>query len=409
VNRGAGTTVTPVKFGLGLLLVVALATRSGLLLIVFALLAVAGILAHLWGKYALERLEYRRSLERHRCFPGEEMEMRVEMTNRKILPVTYLTVDDTIPLELAVGAKKLSFVVIGKGTLRLLFGLGWYQKVVRHYRLVPQKRGLYKLGPALMHGGDPFGFVQSTREVEVPETLIVYPRIVPLAALGIPSRRPFGDLKSKDRLFEDPMRFAGTRDYQAGDPLSRVHWKASAASGRLQVKQLDPSSNLGLAVFINTWGWDLFWQGADADMLETSCVLAASVVNWATEEGLAVGLYVNAMVGDWGFHLRLPPARGAHVLTQCLEGLARVQAPSRTSLTDLLEAEVPALSYGTSVVIITRQVTEEAAAAIDRVRRTGRPVTLIVAGEDEQELPALPGVRIYRVTGEEALHATVLA
>ncbi|HLN61683.1 MAG TPA: hypothetical protein VK464_09040, partial [Symbiobacteriaceae bacterium] len=67
-------------------------------------------------------------------------------------------------------------------------------------------------------------------------------------------------------------------------------------------------------------------------------------------------------------------------------------------------------SYGTSVVVITRNVTEEMAAALERVRRSGRPVTLILAGSDQETLPRLPaGVRVYDVSGEEALHAAVLA
>jgi uncharacterized protein (DUF58 family) len=395
--------------GLAGLFLLALWLRSGLLLIIGLLVGLTALLATVWGKYALERIDYRRQLERNRCFPGEELELRVELTNRKVLPVTYLTVDDTVPLELDVAARKLNFMRIGKGALRLLFGLAWYQKVVRHYRVTPRKRGYYQLGPAVLTGGDPFGYVQRSKELRATDELIVYPRIIPLEEVGIPSGRPFGDLKSRNRLFEDPMRFAGTREYQPGDPLSRVHWKASAVAGQLQVKLQDPSANLGVAVFLNTWGYDVFWQGADISAMETGCVLAASVVSWACEQGVPVGLYANGMVQDWGFNLRLPPARGPQVLTQALEGLARLTMPSRISLSELLSLEVPTLSYGTSVVIITRHVTEEAAAAISRVQRSGRPVTLIMAGTEAEAAPALPGVRLYYVGGEEALHAAVLA
>lgn len=395
--------------GLAGLLLLGLLLRSGLLLIVFGLMGLTVLLASLWGKYALERIDYKRTLERSRCFPGENLELRVEVTNRKVLPVTYLTVDDTIPLELEVAARKLSFVRIGKGALRLLFGLAWYQKVVRHYRVTPTKRGYFQLGPTVLGGGDPFGYVQRAKELSDSETLIVYPRIIPLESVGIPSGRPFGDLKSRNRLFEDPMRFAGTREYQPGDPLNRVHWKASAASGQLQVKLQDPSANLGLAVFLNTWGFDVFWMGADTSAMETGCVLAASVLNWACEQGIPAGLYANGVVAEWGLNLRMPPARGPQVLAQGLEGLARLQMPSRSSLSELLAAEVPTLSYGTSVVVITGQVSGELAADIARVQRSGRPVTLIMAGSEAEEAPAVPGVRVYRVGGEEALHAAVLA
>ncbi|HYF76656.1 MAG TPA: DUF58 domain-containing protein [Symbiobacteriaceae bacterium] len=408
MERQPSQWLNPTNIGLAVLLGTSVMLRSALLLVLFGFLSVIVILAHWWGRYALDRVEYRRFLERSRCFVGEEMELRIELTNRKILPITYLAVDDTMPLELHIGAKSLAYHRVGKGLLRFLFGLAWYQKVVRRYRLTPTRRGFYRIGPAEMQGGDPLGYVKDSRTVTETNSLIVYPRVVPLDALGLPTRRPFGDLKSKDRLFEDPMRFAGVREYQPGDPLNRIHWKASAAAGELQVRLLDPSSNPGLAVFINTWGWDLFWQGVEPAVLETACVVAASVANYATDQGVPVGMYANGLAQEWGLTLHLPPARGAHVLPQILEGLARLQMPTNLSLAETLANEGPALQYGTSVVIITRQVTEESADALLRVHRSGRPVTLVLIG-DPGEVPSLPGIRIYHVTGEEALHAAALA
>lgn len=398
-----------VWLGIGGLFLLALATDSALLLVVVILLTLVVGVVSLWGRYALVRVEYQRSFARHRCFAGEEVDLSVELTNRKILPLSYLTVDDSVPEELSVGSHKVLFHRKGRSVLRLLYSLGWYQKVIRHYKVLAGRRGFYRLGPAVIKAGDPFGWVERTMEIPETEMLFVYPRIVPLEQVGLPSRRPFGDLKSNDRLFEDPMRFAGVREYQQGDPLNRVHWKASAAAGRLQVKSLDPSSSLGLAIFVNTWGFEKFWEGNEASAMEAGCSLAASVANWATEEGLAVGLYANGLVYEWGFSLRLPPARGPQVLAHTLEGLARLQQGSTQPVWELMAEEVPALAYGTTVVVITRTVGEDLAAAILRVQRSGRPVTLILTATEPQEIARLPGVRIYEVGGEEGLHAAVLA
>lgn len=404
----------PRNFGAALwalagLLLITLIVRSGILLLI-ALLAGATLLAaYLWGRYSLNRLEYRRGFDRSRCFVGDEVGLTVALTNRKLLPVTYLTVSDVVPDELVIASQRLQFSRKGKGLLELAFGLSWYEMVVRHYRVTPQRRGFYQLGPATLLGGDPFGYVRQYREVPEPETLIVYPRVVPLDRLGLPTRRPFGDLKSRNRLFEDPMRFAGVREYQQGDPLNRIHWKASAGSGRLQVKLLDPSANFGLAVFLNTWAHNLFWEGSEEQSLETGCVLAASIVNWAGDEGLPVGLYANGLTAGWGMNLRLPPARGPHVLPQALEGLARLGNPSRTAMADLLADEAPRIGYGTSVAVITSHVTEELAGAMLRVHRSGRPVTLVLTGSGAMDLPRLPGIQVYTIPGEEALHAAVLA
>lgn len=395
------------------LVVIALAgliSRSGLLLTIGGLLGFTYGISKLWGRYALERLEYRRAFSRSRCFPGEEVELTIELTNRKVLPVTYLSVDNEMPEELEITSRKLRFVRVGKSTLRLLFGLAWYQKVIRRYRVRPNRRGYYRLCGVTMQGGDPFGYQQQTRQLADTQTLVVYPRVVPLSSVGLPSRRPFGDLRSANRLFEDPLRFAGVRDYQQGDPLNRVHWKASAAAGMLQVRLLDPSSNLGLCVFVNTWSHEHAWMGTDVDAFEAACMLAASVVGWAVEEGVPVGLFANGVVHEWGLNLRLEPGRGPEVLTHALEGLARLQTISQTPLWDLMADEMVRLSYGTSVVVITRELPEALAGAVLDVQRSGGPVTLIITGPHlPGHLPRLPGVRTYHVPGEEALHAAVLA
>lgn len=387
----------------------ALMTKSLLLLVIaFLLLLVVGVVS-LWSRYALRRIEYQRRFDRNRCFAGEEVGLTVELTNRKLLPLSYLMVDDSVPDALQIRSTRVLFHRKGRSTLRLIYSLAWYQKVIRHYRVLATRRGCYRLGPVSIRGGDPFGWVDQSQTLDRYEMLLVYPRVLPLEQVGLPSRRPFGDLKSNDRLFADPLRFAGIREYQQGDPLNRIHWKASAASGKLQVKLLDPSASLGVAVFLNTWSYDRFWEGHDVASLEAGCTIAASIVNWATEEGLAVGLYANGLVYEWGFALKLPPARGPHVLPHALEGLARLQPGSPQPLAELLGAEAGTLPYGTAVVVITRQVGEELAAAILRVQRSGRPVTLVLTAREPQDLPRLPGVRIYEVGGEEGLHAAALA
>ncbi len=395
--------------GIAALYVLALATDSGLLLLMALLLTFVVGTVMLWGRYALERVEYRRWFGRTHCFAGEEVELTVELTNRKILPLSYLTVDDSMPEALELQSQKTLFHRKGRSVIRLLFSLAWYQKVIRHHKVRATRRGFYRLGPGTIKGGDPFGWVDDAIPIEESDLLLVYPRIQPLEQVGLPSRRPFGDLKSNDKLFEDPLRFAGVREYQPGDPLNRIHWKASAVAGRLQVRQLDPSANLGLAVFLNTWSFEYFWSGDDVSALEAGCTMAASIVSWATEEGLAVGLYANGLIYQWGMSLRLPPARGEQVLQQTLEGLARLQSGSPQPIAELLATEVPQLPYGTSVVVITRLVDEGLAAQVLRVQRSGRPVTLVVTSPEPQELPRLPGVRIYEVGGEEGLHAAVLA
>jgi len=391
------------------LLVGALWLKSGLLLLMAALVALTEGLVQLWDRYGLSRLTVERRFDQGRCFAGESLTLTYAVTNRKPLPLPVVEVEESFPVALAVESERMRFQTLARHRLLLRFALGPYQRVERRLTVRATRRGAYRLGPAVLRTGDPFGFTSRQQEVGPSDLLLVYPRVLPLEQVGLPARRPFGDLASRDRLFADPLRFAGVRDYRPGDPLNQVHWKATAASGRLQVRLLDPSSNLGLAVFLNMWSYDHFWEGDDADSLEAGVTLAASILGWADEHGVPVGLYANGPVYQWGFSLRLPPARGADVLVQGLEGLARLQTGSPQPLWDLMTLEVPALPYGTSLVVITRQVGSDLAAAVMRAQRSGRPVTLVVTAPEPVALPDLPGVTVYRVGGEEGLHGAVLA
>lgn len=391
------------------ILLLALWLRSGLLLLAAALVALVAALVALWDRYGLSRLTYERRFEQVRCFAGETVTLTVSLTNRKILPLTYVVVEESVPVALKVASHRMRFQSRARERMRLRFSLGWYQRVERRFAVEATRRGVYRLGPASITTGDPFGWAERTLEVPPSELLVVYPRVLPLEQVGLPARRPFGDLASRDRLFADPLRFAGVREYRPGDPLNQVHWKATAASGRLQVRLLDPSASLGIAVFLNTWSFDRFWEGDDTDALEAGATLAASILHWAHEQALPAGLYANGLVYEWGFNLRMPPARGEGVLAHGLEGLARLQTGSPQPLWELMALDVPSLPYGTSLVVITRQVGTELAGAVLRAQRSGRPVTLVVTAAADVPVPDLPGVTVYRVGGEEGLHGAVLA
>ena len=85
--------------------------------------------------------------------------------------------------------------------------------------------------------GDELAWVRHPRKLGYrvaaePHYLLVYPKLVPLEGYDLTSRRPIGDVRMAHRLYEDPTRIAGVRPYEAGDPLNRVHCRATPPSLR---------------------------------------------------------------------------------------------------------------------------------------------------------------------------------
>ena len=173
-----------VWLGVAGILLLALWLRSGLLLLAAALVALVAALVALWDRYGLSRLTYERRFEQVRCFAGETVTLTVSLTNRKILPLTYVVVEESVPVALKVASHRMRFQSRARERMRLRFSLGWYQRLERRFAVEATRRGVYRLGPASITTGDPFGWAERTLEVPPSELLVVYPRVLPLEQVG---------------------------------------------------------------------------------------------------------------------------------------------------------------------------------------------------------------------------------
>jgi uncharacterized protein (DUF58 family) len=82
-----------------------------------------------------------------------------------------------------------------------------------------------------LRSADLLGIFPGALEIGETHHITVYPRVFPIADLGLPADRPFGERKGRNPIFEDPIRIAGLREYRPGDPMKRIDWKATARSG----------------------------------------------------------------------------------------------------------------------------------------------------------------------------------
>lgn len=381
----------------------ALWVRSGPLWLLVLILTVLSLATWLWDRYGASRVHIERAFRPGRCFAGEPVSLEWTVTNAKALPLPYLGVTEEIPDGLTMPGQQLAPTLAGRSDLQQVFTLPWYARIRRQYTVVPVRRGLYRLGGATATLSDPFGLVERHWPVPARPELLVYPPVLPLPDIGLPAERPFGDLAAANRLFPDPMRVAGVREYRAGDPLNRIHWRATARTGRLQVRVLESSAQGGLAIFLNTWGFAHRFAGYEPQALERAVLAAAAAAGWATERGYPCGLYANGAPVGWGTSLRLPPTQGPEVLTRILEGLARLTPHSDGPLSQLLTDEVPGLPYGTAILVVSRMLPPDLWAAIARARSRGHPVTVLLTGDEVGTEPSPPpGVRIYTYREEVA-------
>lgn len=350
-----------------------------------------------WSRRALRQIEARRTINSH-AFLGETVKISLKIHNNGLLPAPWVGLHDSLPLALG-GIKPFQHVA----------GLGTREEKGFEYSIEARKRGYYSIGPLTVSTGDLFGIGERLEKTLPLQFITVYPKIVPLANVNIPSRSPQGTMRHHQPLFEDPTRVFGKREYVAGDSLRRVDWKSTAMTGRLQVKLFEPSISLETMIFLNLNADDYNFHGR-IDSGELGIVIAASLATWVIERRQTAGLRINGRdpLALDGLPQPLPPRKGKGHLTRMLETLARVEMTRESSLVPMLQRERSLLAWGTSLLVITGQVEQDLLNELHHARRNGQNALLILAGtvshvKDIQKRAAFFGVPVIPIARETDL------
>jgi uncharacterized protein (DUF58 family) len=367
-----------------LLIAVAAVIRQDFAFTIVYLFAGAFILGSWWSRKSLANVAYKRCFDQ-RAFLNEKIIVELEVSNSGLLPVVWLRINESLPVDLTV-----------RPYFRRVLTLGPRKSARYTYELNARKRGYYSVGPLFAYTGDLLGLLKEQASESPSDFLIVYPRIVPLSSLKLPSSSPMGTLRHVQPIFEDPTRVIGKRNYVSGDSLRRVDWKSTAASGRLQVKQFEPSIALETAIFLdlNAEAYDLKTRFVSTEL---AIIIAASIANWTAGRKQPVGLVTNGLdplaagfeagktTGITGMAIiqSIPPRKGRSHLMRILDALARVQTGQSFPLIELLSRECINLTWGTTTIIITESIDENFFDQLFQLRRTGLNVVLILTGQGE--------------------------
>lgn len=373
----------------GLLVFVGFAAAEPAISGVGVLVIVLGGISRYWSRHLFDRVELRRELGERRAFVGEPVPLSVELVNRKPLPLPWyewrIGVVEPLPVEgehMAGAASPGLNWVIRRGAL------GWYQQHRWQFTIHPTERGFHQVGPATLKSADLLGAFPRTRTEELKQSLIVFPEVFTLEELGLPSERPFGERKGGNRVFEDPLRFAGIREYRPGDPLKRIDWKASARTGDMMSRVYEPSATHQLYIMVNIDTMLHPWEGYLRDDLERNVSVAASLAVWAAGARYAVGLLANGAFPDADRPIRLAPSRSREQLARLLEALAVVQPLTMGDLAGSIARESGRMPAGSTIVVVASILPEPLAGAIARLQSEGHHV--FVAATAERVLPAVP-------------------
>lgn len=181
------------------------------------------------------------------------------------------------------------------------------------YRLPTSTRGVVHLGPLTSETRDPLGIARRFRSVAGTDRVTVAPRahLLDIPKLG---SGPLGRQLMATARRLGPGEFHSLREYADGDEPRSIHWRASARSETLFVKEYAVE---GLRRMLVVFDADLA-SYSDAASFERGVTAAASVAKSAGTAGLTT-----RFVSNGGIDLR-----GPDVAEHALKLLAEIQPSS---------------------------------------------------------------------------------
>ena len=399
---------------LALLVGLALALQAGLVAFAGYVLLGVYLLSRWLARRWVHDLRGERECDATPREVGQSTEVSVTLTNTGGLPILWVLVEDLIP-DLAARQRPARLSVKGK---RLqVVSLGARKTRTVRYAVTFLMRGYYPIGPTLLETGDVFGLHRRHRVIGKPVYVMVYPKVVPLPRYDFASERPIGEVRLQNRLFEDPTRTAGVREYQLGDPLQRVHWKVTARTGVLHCRVYEPTTLAGATILVDfhAAGYHARGEPFRSDLVVTtaaSVAYAVSVLNQQLglasngrdaadrirEESLrgetqAEGYETRDAARD-RFELaeendRLRPVvvgtrRGFDQFQKVREALARLEFTDGFDFAHLALEMAARMPRDATVIAVLPRVPVESAIALGTLRRQGFAVTAILIGLDEE-------------------------
>ncbi|UOR02207.1 DUF58 domain-containing protein [Leucobacter allii] len=229
--------------------------------IAFAVLLLVGLPFLLGSRAYLIRL----SVDRLRVVEGGRVALSVDIENASARPALPASAE----LPVGEALRELPVPFIGPhGSARI------------PVEIAAPARGVIEVGPLTLARRDPLGLVRREITWRDRHLVHVHPRTVllPPGSAGL-----VRDLEgsSSRRLTDSDLSFHAVREYVPGDALRHVHWKSTAKTGTLMVRQYEESQTARAAILFDA---DRAGYASDAEFeLAVSC--AASLGLQAVREG----------------------------------------------------------------------------------------------------------------------------
>jgi uncharacterized protein (DUF58 family) len=309
----------------------------------------------------------RLTLDRDRALEGEEVTATVALSSPSGLDRLELLVPLPPELSSEGGAAAVRAVRLRAGEERTV-----------ELTLQCDRWGAFSVGPLLVRTRDVLGLRSWEGATGEAQRLRVYPREETLRSLVAPLETQVFAGNQVARSRGEGIEFADLREWQPGDRVRRVNWRATALRRSLWVNEQNPERNTDVVLFLDTFA-EVRGEGRSTN--DRAVRAAATLAHGYLERKDRVGV-----VGFGAFLSWLVPATGTRQLYAIVETLLTSQIVASYAVRGVDVLPPRTLPTKALVIAITPLLDDRTAAALLDLRARG--YDLIVVEVSPLELAA---------------------
>ncbi len=282
--------------------------------------------------YPLHDLIVERKVNKRECQAGESVEIALTFTRKNRLPLLFMVVEEELPQRLEDRGFQRKIIIFP----------GFRRTFSMSYTLEDMERGEHSFQSIRFWVGDFFGLVEKEAIYSSPLKITVFPRYHELAYSDFDRVFNQGTVVSTKKTQREHSVVSGVREYQPGDQLSWINWKATARTSEIMTKEFEVQKSRDVFIMLDEKPSDLF---------EESIVMAASVAHAMLKKGMEIG-YVSM-----GSRMIIPAAAGNNQKRKIFYRLVKEEPSAVNALNENVRKGI--LPANAAVIFIVSDLTLE--------------------------------------------------
>lgn len=306
--------------------------------------------------FSLQSFTAKREFSKWEYFADDDITVTITIKRNHAFPLLFIIIED--------GLSPNNQKSVPQHSNKMIYFLGFQREFSFEYRMRNLPRGEHKFRNIVVRIGDLLGIIEKEKYIMIDEKILVFPLFKEYIHVPANQLLQQSIQLTKGHLQSDPSMVVGIREYQPGDRLSWINWKASAKRNGVVTKEFETGQSTDVLLVIDS---------TPSPQFENLVSFTGSLGQVLLYKGTKVGLL---SVSEET--ISMPIYGGEYSRQQLFFHLAKIQDRSLIAFHEAIVKEKNMMDQKAALFLITSHLTEQLVEVASEIALGKKPVVIIV-------------------------------